>query len=186
MDTSNQNSSENKALHFITDSLENKRSVDKIINQLRIFILAESPLENQIKYINTIAQFTLLKADEHFQTCSNPKRCEEAMIWRDLLFFINEMQVEFAIGLNNEEVFSLEEIEQLSEEIKVFIQPFREKERSRDTFSIADEILELSNLFFLGKKNWKYLVIGKASSLKESDLINNEQAKSLLEIVTKI
>lgn len=178
MNTQNSNTIEIEALQFIKHSLEEQKSIDDIINELRISILAKSAIEQQLHYLQTIAQYVLEQANEHFKTCSNPKRCEEAMIWRDLLFFINQLQDEFGIGLNNEDVFTQSEIEIIKERIKNFIQQYR----SEETIYLTTEIKELENFFFIGKKNWSYLLLGKAYSMKNDELIDEACFKSILSI----
>lgn len=168
MNTEYFDKTELSAFQFITENLEAKKSIDEIINALRVIILAQHPIEKQIKFIHIVAQYVLEQAEEHFRTCTQPKRCEEASNWRDLLFFINEMQAEFSIGLTNDEVFAEEERQNISEQVELFIKKYK----SDETIYLINEIKEMENLWFLGKKNWNYLLLGKALSLKNDGWID--------------
>jgi hypothetical protein len=145
--------------------LVHKKEIYKIIFLERLFILSK------IKY------------DRHLKYCSASinNSCRFAFYFESVLFFLqNEIDI-YEKSLNNK---YLKKSERISINIKLnkFIDTFDENTfHSNINYQIfKHEINEMRHYYYLNKKNWRTLFIGKITELQSKGIISSENSETLI------
>jgi hypothetical protein len=142
----------------------------------------ENPLDS-IKFITAILEKNEALYQEHLLECRDKENCDSVFEHEAVAYHLTKELKNYGQGELNEDIFTAEEKAESNSklnEILAYLQTLRDGQEI-----IYDEIAELKELHFLGKKNWKQLAVGKMTEVVASGVIEEATAQKLLEAITK-
>ena len=161
--------------HEITDA----KNIVKIVLEEAEQVLS---LRDKIDLFSIVLEGNEKALQLHLSECSTPN-CDIKMNHDRVSYFI---QQEFMnLGVNsNEDHFTSDEKENFNNFIDTFIEQINlSNQLMTEQFEIlSNEIEELKNLYFLGKKNWKQLLLGKTGEMVSSGIVSETVSKPLFEL----
>lgn len=118
----------------------------------------------------------------HLSECQMPN-CDVKMNHDRVSYFIQQEFKNLSVN-SNEDHFTSEEKENFNNFIDTFIEQINlSNQLMTEQFEIlSNEIEELKNLYFLGKKNWKQLLLGKTREMVTSGIVTETVSKPLFEL----
>lgn len=161
--------------HEISNS---KRIVDLVLEEASNI----RSIRDKIDFFSIILEANERELQLHLSKCPTPN-CDDKMNHDRVTYFL---QQELALlGVNaNQDYFTSEEKENFNNNIdKIIVLINQSNQLMTEQFKIlSDEIEELKNLYFLGKKNWKQLLLGKTSDMVASGIVSEAVSKPLFEL----
>lgn len=155
-----------------------KRIVDLVLEEANN-IKSE---RDKIDFFSTILEGNEKALQLHLSECPTPN-CDDKMNHDRVSYFL---QQELALlGVNaNQDYFTSEEKENFNHFVDTIIEQINlSNQLMTEQFEIlSNEIEELKNLYFLGKKNWKQLLLGKTSEMVASGIVSETLSKPLLDL----
>jgi hypothetical protein len=121
----------------------------------------------------------------HLSECRTPN-CDDKMNHDRVTYFLQQELTHLGVN-GNKDHFTSEEKEIFNNFIDTFIEQINlSNQLMTEQFEIlSNEIEELKNLYFLGKKNWKQQFAGKVSDMIFSGVISELTAKPIIKEILK-
>lgn len=154
-----------------------KRLISRINDDLYEFI----DDSDRIHYLNIVAERNQIEYTAHLKVCTNPDGCMKNKDHEHLTYFINKQLYEMGIQLN-EDMFTTEEKQSAEDKLDKLMLELQDLKLSQTvTFEyIFTEMEELKRHFYLGKKKWKELFIGKGVEMIVGGIISETVSKKVL------
>lgn len=120
------------------------------------------------------------KLERHLVFCSS-KDCRFVNYYKTIIFYIKN-EIDYYEGVLPKAHLSKEERYNINQEINAMMKSLLDlKEKNINKYSyFIYEIKEMKNYFYLEKKIWKQLFVGKIYDLENNDIINLTHRKILL------
>ncbi len=155
-----------------------KRIVDLVLEEANNI----KSVRDKIDFFSIILEGNEKALQLHLSECSTPN-CDDKINHDRVAYFL---QQELALlGVNaNQDYFTSEEKENFNNLIDTIIEQINlSNQLMTEQFEIlSNEIEELKNLYFLGKKNWMQLLIGKTSDMVVSGIVSQTLSKPFLDL----
>jgi hypothetical protein len=139
---------------------------------------------DKIKIIESVLRFSKAESSKHIKVCQEPKTCSKSKNLA-LAEFILVQELE-QLGINTgHEIFDLSEQKVIIGKLDDILKEIELLKMGHEIIyeDIKSEIDELRTMFFLSKKNWKQLLIGKFGEMTMSGIISESLSKKLLAIL---
>jgi len=175
---------ESKALEFISRGLRISKSSEKLMSDLESQLYNYKKEKDKLKFITIVSQYVQEESEKHAKECQNPATCPTSKAHREAVFFIDQMLEEYGIGINNAEVFTSAERLENDRKLDEIRQEIDKLKMGQEIIydDIIDEIEELKNLYFIGKKNWYQNLAGKSLEMVASGIVSESVSKKLISI----
>lgn len=136
---------------------------------------------DRILYLNIIAESNQQGYEKHLKVCTDINVCHINKDHEHLAYFINKQLYELGIQIN-EDMFTAEEKQSAEDKLDKLMNELEEIKLSQTvTFEyLFNEMEELKKHFYLGKKKWKELFIGKGIEMTLSGIISETVSKKVL------
>ena len=155
------------------------------INEVRSELFEYRKTTHKIEFIERIIQNVKIKYDKHLLVCTNKKNCPENEYYENILFFLQEELEELEEELSPIEFTKIEK-NSVNETLQKIISDINllklGQEITYDDFK--EDFEELKDMYYLNKKTWLQLFIGKLSNRVASGIISESLSKELLEIIS--
>lgn len=168
---------------IVKDYIEHEISDSKNIVEI---VLEEASnirsIRDKIDLLSIVLEENEKALQLHLSKCSTPN-CDGKMNHDRVSYFLQQELV--LLGVNaNQDYFTSEEKENFNNLIDTIIEQINlYNQLMTEQFEIlSNEIEELKNLYFLGKKNWKQLLIGKTSDMVVSGIVSETLSKPFLDL----
>jgi hypothetical protein len=157
-------------------------SASKVIGQVRLAINDISNEADKIKYLSIILERNNLEAVKHQPICTKGEDCEIEKRLATISYYLNQDLEELGV-IRNENTFTMHEKRAMEERIDQLLQHLASLKAGQQVIyeELLKELEELKSLFFLGRKNWKQLVIGKASEMVVGGVISETISHTIVE-----
>jgi hypothetical protein len=175
---------EEKAFGFISRKLDNVSSSEKLISELESQLYNYNKESDKLKFVTIVSQYVQEESEKHAKVCQNPTTCPTSQSHREANFFINQMLEEYGIGINNHEVFTSEEKVENDRKLDELLKEIEKLRMGQEIIydDLINEIEELKNLYFIGKKNWYQNLAGKSLEMVASGVVSETVSKKLISI----
>jgi hypothetical protein len=175
---------EEMAKEFVDYKYDSCETPQDFIDLLRSELYRHSSDKNKIDFISKVKNEIRLKYDIHYNDCPNKESCSELKEFNRNIYFLDGLLSEYGINLNNEDNFTENEIRDYSNKLDRIIKDLDEIKKGQGVIynDLYDEIEELKNLYFLGKKNWKQLLAGKIIDMVAGGIIGETISKELINL----
>ncbi len=136
-----------------------------------------------IVFLERLQDLVKISQEKHLRFCSDTEHhtCRFRTFYKVVLFYLKneldyqERNLPFVYFKRNER----RELDQTIEEMVSLIQAMKTIDRS-NFMKLKLELYEMKSYYFLDKKNWRQLFLGKVMVLEHSRIITHEQSSTLL------
>lgn len=169
---------------FVENQYDYISDVKKFVNE------AESESErlrdekDKKEFFSTLISYVREKHDEHYSTCRNKEECRELKSCNRVMYYLGGLLEKNSIKTANEDGFTNKERVEFDKKLDNILDSLEYLKKGQElTYNdISEEIDELKNLYFLGKKNWKQLLAGKTVEMVTGGMISETVSKELIEL----
>lgn len=156
---------------------------NKLIAKVRDELFEIKSEQDKLGLLTIILEANELEYQDHLKGCTNLKNCGRNKQHQRVAYFLQQELEELGININADH-FTWEEKAQCNAQLDDLIQTLTASNQllSDQIEILRTEIEELKNLYVLGKKNWKQLLLGKTSEMVASGIVSEAVSKPLLDI----
>lgn len=154
--------------HEIIDQATNK--VSEIDNHL-----------DRIKYLNVILEANNKLYQEHLAVCKNPIDCTQNFSHQNISYFLKQKLSRLGVQINSD-AFTPDEKRQTDSRLDEILKDLSALKAGQQVIyeDLQTEIEELRNLYFMGKKNWYQLLVGKSIEMVAAGIISDSVSKQII------
>ncbi|OLY93655.1 hypothetical protein SAMN05444008_114134 [Cnuella takakiae] len=141
---------------------------------------------DKIKYLNFILDRNNKDYAEHKPVCQNPENCSYNYTYETIAYYLTQELNRLGVHFNDD-TFTEEEKEQAESKLDKILKDLNELKLGQQVIyeDLSKEINELRDLYFLGKKKWYQLFIGKSVDMVASGVVSESISKQIIEEVKK-
>lgn len=158
----------------------------EIIDDVRLALYDYNKDSYKIQFLERLKYLYKDSYDQHLIGCTAKIKsdCPTNQIHEDILFFLQEELELYDNSLDNEE-FSLKDKELANEAFERLLYEINLLKLGQEiTYEdLSKEIEDLKNFYFLNKKNWTEMFIGKLSQMVVSGIIGETVSKEIINFI---
>jgi hypothetical protein len=162
------------------------RKCKEIIDDVRLTLYDYNKDSYKIQFLERLKYLYKDSYDQHLSGCTAVIKsdCPTNQIHEDILFFLQEELEIYDNSLDNAE-FSLKDKEQANEAFERLLYEINLIKLGQEiTYEdLSNEIEDLRNFYFLNKKNWTEMFIGKLSQMVASGIIGETVSKEIVNFI---
>lgn len=168
---------------YIRDGSTPNELIDEA--QLKIGSIYD-PLD-KIKFLQFVIEKNREAREAHFKECTDRENCVRLFNYNKIDYFLcQELKL---LGTHKfEDTFSNLEIKLLSEKIDIILSEIEVLKDGQKIIyeDLSDQLNELKDLYFLGKKKWYQIMVGKAIEMTSSGIISQTISKEIIEKINEV
>lgn len=171
--------------NFVSEYIEHSVSnYIEIIEQAKSKLYAIDSQKDKIKFLNIILEANNKAYDRHKPKCSAPDKCQTNFAHESINYFLQQELNRLGIQLN-EDTFTSDEKNNSESKLDNVLKDLEELKMGNQIIydDIMQEINEMKELYFLGKKNWYQLLAGKCLSMVASGIISETVSKAIIKSI---
>lgn len=136
---------------------------------------------DRIHYLNILAERNQQEYEDHLKECTDPDNCSKNKGYERNAYYFSKNLLELGIQLN-EDMFTTEEKQTAEEKIEKLMADLEEIKLSQTVIFqfIFEQMEEMKNHFYLGKRKWKELFIGKGIEMIIGGVVSETISKKVL------
>jgi len=122
--------------------------------------------------------------DDHFANCKEKKDCETLKWHLKSIFYVNNLLEDYSISEDKNDCFTSEEKQMFCDKLDKIIDEIEILKKGQNVIydDLSEEIEEMKGLFYLGKKNWKTLLVGKGFEMVAGGVVSETISKELINL----
>jgi hypothetical protein len=162
--------------------MDGVRQYDELLSAAKKEVYSiDNPLD-QIKYLNFLLDRNNSDYESHKPRCQDPENCQYNEAYENIAYYLtqelNRLGVQF-----NDDTFTQEEKENADTKLDQILKDLNEVKLGQQIIyeELTKEINELRELYFLGKKKWYQLFIGKSVDMVASGIVSETISKQIIE-----
>ncbi len=139
---------------------------------------------DKIKFINILLENNNTEYDKHKPNCTNPTGCPQNYAHENVTYYLSQELGRLGVQLN-EDTFTVEEKAHAESKLDQILRDLIEVKLGQQIIyeDLNKEINELRDLYFLGKKKWYQLLVGKGVDMVASGIVSETVSKELIDTV---
>jgi hypothetical protein len=155
-----------------------KDSISKVKDKIYAF---DDTLD-KIKFLSLHIDAVNNLYNEHLPSCNNPEECNTNFQCESLLYFLRQEIRKYGVNVN-EDTFTIEQKLEAEDKLDKILKQIEELKLGHQIIydDLTNEILELKELYFLGKKKWNQMLAGKIIDMTVSGLVSETLSKQILD-----
>lgn len=157
-------------------------SVHKLVSEARYIVSDIDNHMDKIKFLNLLLEKNNLNYSEHLKVCKNKDDCPLNYSYESVAYYLSQELERLGVKLDGD-IFTEEEKNQAESKIDQILKDLTEVKLGQQI--IFEEINEMRNLYFLGKKKWYQLIIGKAFEMAASGIVSETISKQIIDTAKK-
>lgn len=180
---------EKQAVDFYLLNWDRTDDYKDFIKELKRELDEYAKISHKLDFIDNLRNKLKESYDEHLKTCqypNDPLKCRFNSDFENTLFFSQNVKEKLIQNLDQVD-FSLQERRAVDQKLSSILNDVNElklgQQISYDDF--YDEFQELKELYYLNKKNWKQLMIGKLSEMVAGGIISETISKGIIEGISR-
>ena len=138
--------------------------------------------KDKIRFLNMVLEAANIDYEKHLLECKNKETCDDS---KNYAFSIHFLQNElYDLGINaDEDTFTIEEKEIAESKLNKILEEINKLSLGQELIynEMMAEIEELRELYYLGKKNWYQILIGKAAEMTAGGVVGNTVSQKIIE-----
>lgn len=141
---------------------------------------------DKIKYLNLLLTQNNNAYAAHMPKCTSPINCPENFTYENLAYYftqeLNRLGVHFG-----PDTFTESEMKDANSKLDQILRDLNDLKLGQQVIyeDLTNEINELKDLYFLGKKKWHQLLIGKSIDMTTSGIVSETISKQIIEAMKK-
>lgn len=177
---------QNQAKDFISYSDEYESSYKEFVSDVRSELYEYRKDIYKLEFIEHIINRTKSDYDNHLKVCTAQKisECPKNIFYENTLFFLQEEIEDIESTLDPIE-FKRIERDNLSTAINQILSDLKKiKTGQQITYDdLSEGLLELKDYYYLNKRNWTQLFLGKMTEMIAAGTISETVSKELVDII---
>lgn len=178
-----------QTIDFFENEFQERSEYEEFIQKVRSKLYDYRKDAHKLEFIEYLMGLLKKGYDKHLTKCHYPNDRSKCVInknYENCLFFIQNERDDI-IEILQPTDFNLNEKTEINESLQKIIDDLDKikmgQELTYDDF--MEELSELKEYYFLNKKNWTQLLIGKLSEMVAAGIISETLCKGIVETVTK-
>lgn len=157
--------------------LEGIASADKLVQEARNEILNIDNKSDKIKFLNLVLEKNNLDYLAHLKVCTNKEECPANFSYEKITYYLSQELARLGIQID-EDTFTKEEKEATESKLDQILKELNELKLGQQI--IFEELNEMRELYFLGKKKWYQLLVGKGVEMAAGGIISETLSKQII------
>lgn len=175
----------NRAEEFNKQHLKKHFSMQaykSLMDSLKDELFKIDDILDRIKFINIVLERNNVVYENHKLVCPNPKRCDQNQGHENVNYDLVQMLKSLNVNLTDD-AFSDKEKSETESKLDQILNDLKELKNGQEVIyeDLLKELEELKELFFLGKKTWRQLFIGKGIDMVASGIISETVSKKIIQ-----
>jgi arginyl-tRNA synthetase len=157
---------------------------DELLRKVQSELNLKYSEEDKLGLLTIILEANEKEFQRHLKDeCTNPKECRDNKQHQRVTYFLQRELQELGVNINADH-FTWEEKSQYNAQLDNLIETLTASNQllSEQLEILRTEIEELKNLYVLGKKNWKQILLGKTGEMVASGIVSEAVSKPLLDL----
>lgn len=157
-----------------------KNFISKVRNQL----LEYKKTPHKIEFIDYLNKSIKIEYDTHLQECQDLKNCSYNRFYENVLFFLQEEIEELELHLTPID-FKKDDRKNINETLQKILDNLNTLQLGQEiTYNdLFEEFEELKDLYFLSKKHWTEVFVGKLSEMVAGGILSETVSKQIIELI---
>lgn len=180
---------QSQADDFLRFKFREREKYEDFVQELRWQLSEYHKTAHKLEFIDRVSSLLRNGYDKHLVKCQYPNdrlKCSVNRNYENALFFAQNEKEKLSEALDSSEI-SLPERSEINESLNQIIADL-DKLKLGQQITYDDlfvEFEELKEMYFLNKKNWRQLVIGRLSEMVASGIVSETISKSIIDILEK-
>lgn len=143
----------------------------------------DNPLD-KIKFLNIVLEKKNSEYEKHKPVCGDPENCSKNFAYENISYYLTQELNRLGIHFNDD-TFTDAEKQQAESRLDKILSDLNGLKIGQQIIyeDLTKEINELKDLYFLGKKKWYQLFIGKSAEMVAGGIVSETIAKQIIETV---
>lgn len=139
---------------------------------------------DKIKFLKFLLDKTNEEFEKHLPHCKDPKECKRNFEYESIIYYLQQELQRLGVIIN-EDTFTKEEIIIADGKIGEVLNEIKKLKLGQEVIyeDLVQEIEELKSYYFLGKKTWYQIFIGKLTEMSLGGIVSETISKGLIQIV---
>jgi len=139
---------------------------------------------HKVEFLQWILAKLKMDFDRHYEECDSKENCQINETYENSLFFLQIELEELEVSLSDQD-FSMLEKTQMDKKLEEILDEIKLLRLGQEiTFDgLSEELDELKALYYLDKKTWKQLLLGKLTDFTAAGMVAEKISKPLLELL---
>ena len=175
-----------KAKRFADNYFQNASRYEELLSSAKDKVYdIDDPLD-KIKFINFLLDRNNSDYEKHKPKCTDPENCKYNYAYENIAYYLTQELNRLGVHFNDD-TFTDEERESAESKLNQILKDLNEVKLGQQVIyeDLTKEINELRELYFLGKKKWYQLLIGKSVDMVASGVVSETISKQIIEEVKK-
>lgn len=158
--------------------MENVEGVKNVVNGLY-------NKADKIKFLEIIIKNADDYLQDHLAVCKEGKDCYINTEFPSFLFYLKQELIVLGIDLNGD-IFTSDDISSAEKKLEEIILTLEEIKVGQHAIfdEFVEQIEELKEYYFLGKRKWHQLLLGKASEMTVSGVVSETLSKKIVSLIS--
>nr|WP_315134282.1 hypothetical protein [uncultured Flavobacterium sp.] len=173
---------ENIAKEFIIENFAGSENKIYFLNELEKELARHRKETDKIMFLSAVKFFIQEEYNEHYENCKQREDCDLLKWHLKAILYVNNILEDYSISSNKEDIFSNSEKEEYSKKLDKILEEIEVLKKGHEIIydGISEEIEALKNQFYLGKKSWKQIIVGKAIEMAIGGVVSETISKDLI------
>lgn len=175
-----------KAKRFADNYFRDASKYEELLSSAKDKVFDIDNSLDKIKFINFILDRNNSDYEKHKPQCTDPDNCRYNYGYENIAYYLTQELNRLGIHFNDD-TFTDEERENADSKLDQILKDLNEVKLGQQVIyeDLTKEINELRELYFLGKKKWYQLLIGKSVDMVASGVVSETISRQIIEEVRK-
>jgi hypothetical protein len=157
---------------------------DDIISSTRNKLYEIDNVLDKIKFLNIVLDTNSSKYDKHKKVCRDPETCGINASHEEVTYFLGQELSRLGVCINDD-TFTVDDKMEAEDKLDKIISEIQTLKDGHQIIydQLVNEITELKELYYLGKKKWYRQLIGTGAEMAVGGIISETVSKKIIEIV---
>ncbi len=157
---------------------------EQVIEEVKSEIYNIEDNADKITFLRVILEQNAREHQNHLQICTTKNDCPTSYDHESIEYFLTQELNRLGIRTNNDQ-FSIEERDEAESKLDKILSDLQTLKNGQEIIydDLKSELDSLKELFFLGKKTWVQLLLGKTGEMVISGIITETISKSIVSTI---
>jgi hypothetical protein len=157
-------------------------SVQQLVNEAKEIISGFDNHLDKVKFLNLILEKNNYDYSEHLKVCKSKEDCSSNFSHESVAYYLSQELYRLGVQINND-TFTEGDRKEAESKIDQILKDLNDIKVGQQV--LFAELNEMKDLFFLGKKKWYQLLIGKSIDMTASGIVSETVSKQIIEVAKK-
>jgi hypothetical protein len=175
---------ENIAKELIEENYNNSENKNYFLNALDKELARHRKQTDKVMLLSKVRDLIQEMHDEHYENCREREDCQTLKWNLQSIHYVNNILLDYSASTNHDDIFTNAEKDEYSKKLDRILEEIEVLKVGHEVIyeGISEEIEMLKNQFYLGKKNWKQIIVGKAVEMVIGGVVSETISKELIDL----